>query len=125
MRRHLFDFEYLGEIPRVNHAYPMNWKTGKRYKDSRVERIQEAIGWAAKAELAERRIVVDKEAHYEVVMAHRRGCLRVSVYVSDAPTGDGDVDGPVKPVLDALKGVLYHDDKQVVSTTARFAGGEK
>lgn len=40
------------------------------------------------------------------------------------PTGKPDLDNSLKLVADALNGILWHDDKQIVSVTARkfYAG---
>jgi crossover junction endodeoxyribonuclease RusA len=42
--------------------------------------------------------------------------LRVAYFFVDAPAGD--LDNIVKPIQDALKGIAYADDKQVVDLVA-------
>jgi crossover junction endodeoxyribonuclease RusA len=45
------------------------------------------------------------------------GDVRVVLYVY-RPQRSGDLDNRIKPVLDAVRGYLFHDDKQVVGIHA-------
>ena len=61
-----------------------------------------------------------RRAAQEKFSAPLDGQVEVEVVFADKRERRPDVDNVVKPIVDALKGVAYHDDSQVVSATANL-----
>lgn len=57
-------------------------------------------------------------------LAPMEGALGVRIRVT-RPARRGDLDNTLKVALDALKGLAYHDDRQLVQLTARLRRSDK
>jgi Holliday junction resolvase RusA-like endonuclease len=76
-------------------------------KAGRTEQFERHLGWAAKAVMAGRGPsagAISITAVFEITMS---------------PTAKPDLDNYVKSALDALKGIVFFDDCQVVAIDAR------
>ena len=90
---------------------------------------EDLIRWSYKAAggqyLGEKVLCVDISAYYQIPKSFskkkREDCLTGAI----RPTGRVDVDNIAKAVLDALNGVCYLDDRQVVDLTVSKWYAEK
>ena len=112
-------------------AYPVTRKTGKRgvavthSASAKLRAWREAIAWSARAtgagpiagdaavRLALEFVLPRPRAHYD-----RAGALKAT-HRDDEHTVRPDLDKLVRAVLDALTGIAYADDAQVMSLIAR------
>lgn len=88
-------FTVYGRALSMNHAYPTN-RSGRRFSSPALKKWKAVVAsaaWAAKVRRAGGPVSV-----------------RATVYF---PSRRGDLDNVAKPLLDALKGIAYIDDRQV------------
>lgn len=79
------------------------------------------IRWSYKAAggkyLGEKLISVDIQAFYPIPKSFSKKKRQAAEFEEMRPTTKPDCDNVIKAVLDALNGVAYYDDKQVVSVS--------
>lgn len=117
----MLTFSVDGEPATKGSAAPYRKRDGKlgvRNDNQRCAGWQEAVGWAAKAALAE---------HYAkggFIRAPVSGNVRVEVeFRLDDKSRAKDADKMLRPILDALTGIVYEDDEQVVFVSGRKVAG--
>lgn len=100
-----------------------NRYTGKSvaYTPIKTGNYEDLIRWSYKAAggeyLGEKVLQVDIKAFYPIPKAFSKGKRIDAINGFMRPTSKPDCDNIVKVVLDALNGVAYYDDKQVVSVS--------
>lgn len=96
---------YILELPYPPSAnrYWRNYR-GRMVKSDEARKYQTGAGWCARAAGAQ---LIDGDVALELRLFR--------------PQRRGDLDNRIKAVLDALNGVLYKDDKQVVELHAFLA----
>lgn len=86
------------------------------------------IRWSYKAAggkyLGEKLISVDIQAFYPIPQSFSKAKRNDAIFEKIRPTTKPDLDNCAKAVLDALNGVAYYDDKQVVSVSCNKYYGE-
>lgn len=89
---------------------------------------EDLIRWSYKAAggqyLGEKLISVDIQAFYPIPQSFSKKKRQSAVFEELRPTTKPDCDNVIKAVLDALNGVAYYDDKQVVSVSCNKYYGE-
>ena len=109
-------------------ARPRFTKGGRAYTPQKTRRYEEAVREAALlAAQAQGFVKHDKDTPLEACVTawfpvpaswpkkKRAAALSGALY----PTGKPDADNIAKAVLDAVNGIAFHDDKQIVSLTVR------
>lgn len=90
---------------------------------------EDLIRWSYKAAggeyLGEKVLQVDIKAFYPIPKAFSKVKRIDAVNGNTRPTSKPDCDNIVKVVLDALNGVAYYDDKQVVAVSCNKYYGER
>lgn len=101
---------------RITFAYPPGsnrlWRNlrGRMVVSEAASAWKKTAAWQARAQgclLLEGQAIVDLILHPKLTKAGRASATRL------------DVDAPIKLTLDALQGVAYTDDKQVVAVSCR------
>lgn len=86
------------------------------------------IRWSYKAAggeyLGEKTLQVDIQAFYPIPQAFSKVKRNNAINGDIRPTTKPDCDNIIKVVLDALNGVAYYDDKQVISVSCNKYYGE-
>lgn len=89
---------------------------------------EDLIRWSYKAAggqyMGEKLISVDIQAFYSIPKAFSKVKANDAINGNIRPTTKPDCDNVIKAVLDALNGVAYYDDKQVVSVSCNKYYGE-
>lgn len=98
--RRKVSFTLLGDLPSINRSYAVG--RGRFYKQSHNRSYQDLLHLTAKHQI-ERPL----EGSNIVV------CLRFFF-----KRRGRDIDNPIKPILDALQGVLYANDNQIMAVIA-------
>lgn len=110
----------------VAKARPRFTKRGHAYTPKKTEDYEESIKFAFMSQTCERMPVYSKGVPLEVkaifaksvpksyTKKKREACLNGDLL----PTGKADLDNYLKAVLDALNGLAFEDDSQIVMTTA-------
>lgn len=75
--------------------------------------------------MGEKVLQVDIKAYYPIPKGFSKAKRESAVSGELRPTTKPDCDNIVKVILDALNGVAYYDDKQVVSVTCEKYYGER
>ena len=109
MKPPIFEIEIEGKIPSVNRYY-RHTKQGHHYISKEGRDFKEKLSWLAKAKKV--------QPTSEPVELH------LYWYCKKACNG-GDLDNRLKVVLDALEGIIYKNDKQVVRISAEKIMGAK
>lgn len=100
----MFDFRVEGQpIPK---ARPRVWK-GHAHTPQRTKAWADVVGWAARAA----RVPLHEGDIYVSLMFQRKGKQRA------------DVDNLAKNCMDALNGIAWDDDKQIVALRATVTYG--
>ena len=94
-------------------------KNGNFYTPKKLSDYQEAVGWTAKEQMMRQEVTAfEKDVPLFMTIAFvKKGKL----------TGKPDISNLVKAIEDALNGVAYHDDSQIVkllATKVNFRDGE-
>ena len=74
--------------------------------------------------MGEKLISVDIQAFYPIPQSLSKAKRNDAINGNIRPTTKPDCDNVIKAVLDALNGVAYYDDKQVVSVSCNKYYGE-
>lgn len=89
---------------------------------------EDLIRWSYKAAggqyLGEKLISVDIQAFYPIPQSFSKAKRNDAINGDIRPTTKPDCDNVIKAVLDALNGIAYYDDKQVVSVSCNKYYGE-
>lgn len=89
---------------------------------------EDLIRWSYKAAggqyMGEKLISVDIQAFYPIPQSLSKAKRNDAINGDIRPTTKPDCDNVIKAVLDALNGVAYYDDKQVVSVSCNKYYGE-
>lgn len=95
----------------------------------KTKSYEDLIRWKYKAAggeyYGEKTLQVDIEAYYPMPKAFSKAKVKAVVDGKLRPTTKPDCDNIVKVVLDALNGVAYYDDKQVISVSCSKFYDEK
>lgn len=79
---------------------------------------EDLIRWSYKAAggqyMGEKTLQVDIQAFYSIPQSFSKAKRNDAIFERIRPTTKPDCDNVIKAVLDALNGVAYYDDKQVV-----------
>ena len=79
---------------------------------------EDLIRWSYKAAggqyMGEKTLQVDIQAFYPIPQSFSKAKRNDAIFERIRPTTKPDCDNVIKAVLDALNGVAYYDDKQVV-----------
>lgn len=90
---------------------------------------EDLIRWSYKAAggkyLGEKVLQVDIRAFYPIPKAFSKAKINDAINGDLRPTTKPDCDNIIKVVLDALNGVAYYDDNQVVSVSCNKYYGER
>ena len=95
---------YEGKIPTLNNMYSQG-RSGKRFISQTHKNFKKALYLIAMSQNNNniRKVYFDKKLHVKIqVNFQRRG---------------RDIDNTLKPILDALRGVIFKDDSQVYKIT--------
>ncbi len=103
MNHPIFEIEIDGKIPSVN-RYWRHTKQGHHYISQEGREFKEKLQWMAKA----KKVKPTSEAVE----------LHLYWYCKKTCNG-GDLDNRLKVILDALEGIVYKNDKQVVKIVAK------
>jgi Holliday junction resolvase RusA-like endonuclease len=96
----MITIEYNGSIPRVNQRYYKNFSLRPEYREAK-----ERLAWSAK-------IAMKGQEPFK---------CPISVDIQlDSKTVRGDIDSPIKGILDSFQGILYNNDKQIKRLTIEF-----
>ena len=89
---------------------------------------EDLIRWSYKAAggqyMGEKLIKVEIQAFYPIPKSFSKKKRNDAIFERIRPTTKPDCDNIIKVVLDALNGVAYYDDKQVVSVSCEKYYGE-
>lgn len=89
---------------------------------------EDLIRWSYKAAggqyMGKKLISVDIQAFYPIPQSLSKAKRNDAINGNIRPTTKPDCDNVIKAVLDALNGVAYYDDKQVVSVSCNKYYGE-
>jgi len=102
MKQLIFEIEIEGKIPSVN-RYWRHTRQGHHYISQEGREFKEKLQWMAKAK--------------KVKPTSEPVDLHLYWYCKKTCNG-GDLDNRLKVVLDALEGIVYKNDKQVVRIRA-------
>ena len=101
---------------------------GHAYTPEKTKAFEQAVAWAYKAaggKMMEGYIEVNVTAFYDIPKNTSKKSRELMERGIILPMKKPDVDNVVKAVLDALNGIAYKDDNQVVRETgAKFYGKE-
>lgn len=90
---------------------------------------EDLIRWSYKAAggqyMGEKTLQVDIQAIYPIPKAFSKAKRNDAINGNIRPTTKPDCDNVIKAVLDALNGVAYYDDSQVVDLMVRKFYGER
>ena len=92
---------------------------GAVYTDKKTVAFEQSLAWAAKLEMAGRDpfsgpVIVTIGAYMPIPLSWNRTAHLEAISGARRPSVKPDADNIAKAVLDALNGVVFHDDKQVV-----------
>lgn len=119
---------------------PQGKARARTFYDKRVGKMQSItpeqtkdyeslIRWSYKAAggkyLGEKLISVDIQAFYPIPKSFSKAKRNDAIFERIRPTTKPDLDNCAKAVLDALNGVAFYDDSQVVDLTIRKFYGER
>ena len=94
----------------------------------KTKSYEELIRWSYKAAggqyMGENPLQVDIQAYYPIPKSFSRAKAKEAVSENLRPTTKPDCDNITKVVLDALNGVAYNDDRQVVCVSCNKYYGE-
>ena len=94
----------------------------------KTKSYEDLIRWSYKAAggqyMGEKLMKVEIQAFYPIPKSFSKKKRNDAIFERIRPTTKPDVDNCVKIVLDALNGVAYYDDKQVVSVSCEKYYGE-
>lgn len=94
----------------------------------RTKDYESLIRWSYKAAggqyFGEKLISVDIQAFYPIPKSFSKKKRQAAEFEGMRPTTKPDCDNVIKAVLDALNGVAYYDDKQVISVSCNKYYGE-
>lgn len=89
---------------------------------------EDLIRWSYKAAggqyMGEKTLQVDIQAFYPIPQSFSKAKRNDAIFERIRPTTKPDLDNCAKAVLDALNGVAFYDDSQVVDLTIRKFYGE-
>ena len=102
---------------------PRFTRTGHAYTPKKTSDFEKKIAWMAKARLQSCGIVKPIQSAIELEATFFLAKPK-SVKNRDYPVVKPDLDNLLKAVLDALNGILYEDDKQIVRIVASKAYAE-
>ena len=95
----------------------------------KTKSYEDLIRWSYKAAggqyMGEAILEVNIIANYPIPKSFRKAEKQAAVEGMSRPTVKPDADNIIKVVLDALNGVAYYDDKQVVSVSCTKYYGDK
>jgi len=98
----IIQLEVEGRIPTVNNMYSRN-KAGKRFLSPLHRQFKEKIFICAYAQIEDKSKIPIFKKDTKITLA-----IRVSFKKKHR-----DIDNIVKPIQDALKGLIYEDDSQI------------
>ena len=109
----------------VGKGRPRFTKTGRPYTPKKTAEYESHVEWTARKAMWDngRQTATDApcavfiDATYEIPPSYSKR-RKVQCYAGEITPGKPDVDNVQKAILDALNGVVYLDDKQVVLTMA-------
>lgn len=95
---------------------------------AKTKSYENLIRWSYRAAggkyMGEKLIKVEIQAFYPIPKSFNKQKQTAALYKMIRPTTKPDCDNIIKVVLDALNGVAYYDDKQVVSVSCeKYYGG--
>ena len=99
----MFSIEIEGVVPSVN-RYWRHTRSGHHYISKEGREFKERLQWMAAAKKAR---MLDGAVELRFTWYCRKKCR------------GGDLDNRLKVILDALEGIIYEDDKQVVRIVAQ------
>ncbi len=99
----MFSVMIDGIVPSVNKYY-RHTRDGRHYISQEGKAFKERLGWMARAKKVE---CTDQPVELVFIWYCKKGCR------------GGDIDNRLKVILDALEGIVYKNDKQVVKITAQ------
>ena len=108
-----------------------NRYTGKSvaYTPTKTGNYEDLIRWSYKAVggkyLGEKTLQVDIQAFYPIPKAFSKVKTNDAINGDIRPTTKPDCDNIIKVVLDALNGVAFYDDKQIVAVSCNKYYGER
>lgn len=101
---------------------------GHAYTPQKTKDFEQAVAWAFKAaggKIMDGYIKVTVTAFYEITKSTSKKNRELMERGIILPTVKPDIDNVIKAVLDALNGIAYRDDNQVVQLNgAKFYGKE-
>lgn len=118
---------------------PQGKARARTFYDKRAEKMrsvtpqqtksyEDLIRWSYKAAggqyMGEKLIKVEIQAFYPIPKSFSKKKRNDAIFERIRPTTKPDCDNIIKVVLDALNGVAYYDDKQVVSVSCEKYYGE-
>lgn len=107
-----WEIEVVGELEPVTFKRPCT--SGKRrYEPEDYKRFKEELGYVA------RRVMGEREPLSEPLRAQIEIYRRVKI----SSLNYGDLDNHIKACLDALNGICYKDDRQIVEIHAKKLKG--
>ena len=120
-------------------AKPQGKARARTFYDKRADKMrsvtpqqtksyEDLIRWSYKAAggqyMGEKLIKVEIQAFYPIPKSWSKKKRNDAIFERIRPTTKPDCDNTIKVVLDALNGVAYYDDKQVVSVSCDKYYGE-
>lgn len=101
----------------------------RSFTPDQTKSYEDLIRWSYKSAggryMVEATLQVDIQAHYPIPKSWNRGKTNEAVMGITRPTVKPDCDNIIKVVLDALNGVAYYDDKQVVCVSCNKYYGDR
>ncbi len=101
----------------------------RSFTPDQTKSYEDLIRWSYKAAggqyMDDAVLQVEIQAHYPIPKSWNRGKTNEAVRGITRPTVKPDCDNIIKVVLDALNGVAYYDDKQVVCVACNKYYGER
>lgn len=120
-------------------AKPQGKARARTFYDKRADKMrsvtpektksyEDLIRWSYKAAggqyMGEKLVKVEIQAFYPIPKSFSKKKRNDAIFERIRPTTKPDCDNIIKVVLDALNGVAYYDDKQVVSVSCEKYYGE-
>lgn len=108
-----WEFRLLAHIVPVPKGRPRAGLGGRMYTPAKTKQFEQDFGFMARA-----------KARKDGVRIPYAGSLRLSVMIHAAQV-PADIDNYVKAIMDALNGVIYADDRQVIGLNATLLRNAK
>lgn len=114
---------------RARTFYDRNTGKMRSVTPEQTKSYEDLIRWSYVAAggqyLGDKVLQVDIQAFYPIPKSFNKAKRHAATFEQIRPTSKPDCDNIVKVVLDALNGVAYYDDKQVVCVSCNKYYGER